>query len=117
MLTPPLPAPTAEQLQNLINFVRDLVGDASSESCDCAQRLATARLFPPSEIIAKWSDHERSTPVHTYTAGVVQIATAKIRFRPFLADNAILTDAAWTAIPVEDITYSVPWRFGTAHRA
>ena len=100
-----MPSPTADSLQNLITFVRDLVGDASSESCDCAQEISDRQIIAALDNTCEMIRYERSNPVPTYSTGG-QIAYKTHVFEPYLADNVILTDAAWTVIPNEDITYS-----------
>jgi hypothetical protein len=40
-----MPSPTPENLANLITFVRDLIGDASSEECDCAQEISDRQII------------------------------------------------------------------------
>lgn len=88
-------------------MIRDLIGDASSDGCECAAEISDR------QILSTLADHrtqvmyERANTVATYAPGG-GISYSLHRFQPYLAGNAKILDASYTEISTDDIVYSDP---------
>jgi hypothetical protein len=94
-------APDITSLTNLIIFVKDLVGDASSEGCDCAQEISERQIIA-ALTATKERVGEALEQIYLSIPGAPRGLEWSSRER-FFDDSTTIVDGSGTLIPVDEI--------------